>query len=753
MKHNLSVVLGAFLLALALFGCGGGGSAPQTGRATVSVTWPAASTRLIPFASSSIRVLVTQGTQGVGEAILARPASGGTASATFDRLPTGSVTVTATAYPDPNAAGVAQAAGSAPVTIVKGQVASLNLTLASTITEATVSPVAASVAVGGDTKLAVSFRNAQSQVVLVALATTQWTSRTPGVATVDAAGRVVGVAAGTAVIEAKDTESGKVGLAEVTVTGSGGGGGGGSGSATYNPANGHYYEAVVVSNGISWTNAKAAAEARGGYLATLTSAAENDFVFGLIDSATFWTLGGSPQSSFGPWLGGEFKSGVWQWVTGEPWSYTNWHSGQPDRASGVEDKLMFWVRTANVRQSTWNDVINYDNPPGRPITYVIEWNTNPGGGGTGSTSDDPTSGLQPPPYSGTANPNAPTFSAPASYSTVSAPQNILVADLDGDGNQDVIVGGSNGVAVLFGRGDGTLTASQQVFTKVDGGYPQAIADMNGDGRLDIVAPDNLDKVHVIPNLGNRQFGDSLVTTVGWRVRYLTAGDFNQDGKRDIAVSGYDSANITFYAGTGTGALTKGVSFNVSGWVGGLASGDLDADGKLDIAAAFNTSIVDTSGWQVVRGNGNGTFTQGATYQTATQSVLYPLIADFNRDGRWDVALSNFHASHTSVSLNNGAGTFALRTTYSFPGNPHSGAVADLNRDGYPDIIEPLAGQRKFFVLRNKGNGQLADRVEYDALGNNTIFLTTADLNKDGKPDVICSGRDSNIVTVSLNTTP
>lgn len=379
MKNKLFALLFCFALAMLFLGCGGGGSEPTTGRATVTITWP--SSRLIPFASTSIRLLVTQGAQGVGEAILARPTGGGTASATFDRLPTGSVTVTATAYPEANAGGTAQATGSSGVTIVKGQVASVNLTMASTITQATVSPVAASITVGGDTKLTVSFRNAQNQVVIVALATQQWISKTPAVATVDAAGRVVGVAAGTAIIEAKDTESGKTGQAQITITSSGGGGG----SVTYNPANGHYYQVGRVDGGLSWPAAKTAAEARGGYLATITGSAENAFVFNLINNLTYWNSTGA--SLLGPWLGGYRSTDVdgpnanWKWVSDEAWGYTNWLDGQPDNAGGFENKLHFFSRSTSTPAATWNDMPpDLTNPSYKnPVAYVIEWNSNPGG--------------------------------------------------------------------------------------------------------------------------------------------------------------------------------------------------------------------------------------------------------------------------------------------------------------------------------------------------------------------------------------
>jgi hypothetical protein len=140
--------------------------------------------------------------------------------------------------------------------------------------------------------------------------------------------------------------------------------------------NGHWYEAVHVPAGISWTDARDAAPSilPGGYLASINSEAENEFVFSLIDDDAFWfhDPGGG---SFGPWLGGtdEVTEGVWQWVSGESWGYTNWHPGQPDDWAGSEDYLDFYVNSPTARASTWNDLADWPLSPITAITgYVVE---------------------------------------------------------------------------------------------------------------------------------------------------------------------------------------------------------------------------------------------------------------------------------------------------------------------------------------------------------------------------------------------
>ncbi len=135
--------------------------------------------------------------------------------------------------------------------------------------------------------------------------------------------------------------------------------------------NGHFYEVISQASRVTWTDARDAAEARGGYLATITSAAENSFIYGL----------GSPTN---PWIGG-FQSpgavepaGGWNWVTKEPFAYTNWFPGSPGHEAapgntldfGGEDKLEFYQSLGG----TWNDLPN-SHPFAFTYSYVVEYAT------------------------------------------------------------------------------------------------------------------------------------------------------------------------------------------------------------------------------------------------------------------------------------------------------------------------------------------------------------------------------------------
>jgi hypothetical protein len=148
---------------------------------------------------------------------------------------------------------------------------------------------------------------------------------------------------------------------------------------TVSGGNGHSYEAVYTPAGITWDDAKTASIAAGGHLATITSAAENTFVFNLISDSKFWQttyFGVSGVFKSGPFLGGyesnpSIPNTTWSWVTGESFVYSNWEQVQPDNLGGVQHVLVFGG--LDTIKATWDDSTG-------PIThstllgYIIEKN-------------------------------------------------------------------------------------------------------------------------------------------------------------------------------------------------------------------------------------------------------------------------------------------------------------------------------------------------------------------------------------------
>jgi hypothetical protein len=127
----------------------------------------------------------------------------------------------------------------------------------------------------------------------------------------------------------------------------------------------HYYDALSTPEGLNWNFAWDSALGHGGYLATITSQAENDFVFGLVDSSVYWYTRPGSGALAGPWLGGTQDFGSqepdsgWHWVTTESMNYRNWSSGQPDN-QGNENVIHFG-ESVGVRVSTWDDASSLDD--------------------------------------------------------------------------------------------------------------------------------------------------------------------------------------------------------------------------------------------------------------------------------------------------------------------------------------------------------------------------------------------------------
>lgn len=157
----------------------------------------------------------------------------------------------------------------------------------------------------------------------------------------------------------------------------------------YFPGTGHYYEVIADFSGLSWTEARAAAESQiwqgeHGYLACITSEAENLFVFDLTLVSGIWYT--STVWEIGPWLGGYQLPGSgepdegWSWISGEPWIYSNWFQGQPDNNgwNGENENCLGYWGHAGTPAPTWNDYTD-DRPVGPVYGYVVEFAGSPVG--------------------------------------------------------------------------------------------------------------------------------------------------------------------------------------------------------------------------------------------------------------------------------------------------------------------------------------------------------------------------------------
>jgi FG-GAP-like repeat len=179
----------------------------------------------------------------------------------------------------------------------------------------------------------------------------------------------------------------------------------------------------------------------------------------------------------------------------------------------------------------------------------------------------------------------------------------------------------------------------------------------------------------------------------------------------------------------------------------VAVGDLNGDGKLDLAVANSSSNTVS----VLLGTGNGAFQPQVSYVTGT-SPRSVTVGDLNGDGKLDLAVANYNSASVSVLLGNGNGTFQFQTEQSVFGTPGSLTIGNFNRDGKPDLAATSLASNVILVLPGYGTGTFYD-INYGtnlATSPIPVSMSIGDLNGDGASDIVVADFSSNTVGVLLN---
>jgi hypothetical protein len=343
------------------------------------------------------------------------------------------------------------------------------------------------------------------------------------------------------------------------------------------------------------------------------------------------------------------------------------------------------------------------------------------------------------------------------------PTMVSIADVNKDGNFDILVanGGSANLSVYLGDGRGGFSqANGSPFSAGQNPADIAIGDFNGDGNVDIaIANHGVKLVTVLLGNGKGQFsfapGSPFSVESNPHPHGIAVADFNGDKKPDIAIDSWAENEVLVMFGKGDGTFqTPGMKFDVGKRpYQRLRTADVNEDGSPDII----TSNFDAASVSVLLGDGRGNFTR-KDFPTPPDPFGIA-IADLNGDHHLDIAIAHYSGHGTDPSKNalsalvgDGKGNFALAKGSPFSTGHYPGTLAagDLNSDGIADIVVPNYEDGTLTVYLCGRNGITLAGYSPIRTGHTPHGVAIADLNHDGKADVVVAEEEDNDVLVLIS---
>ncbi|MGC9950205.1 MAG: VCBS repeat-containing protein [Bryobacteraceae bacterium] len=341
------------------------------------------------------------------------------------------------------------------------------------------------------------------------------------------------------------------------------------------------------------------------------------------------------------------------------------------------------------------------------------------------------------------------------------PTSIAVGDFNGDGKLDLAVANVadvESVVVLLGKGDGTFQppASYRGGQDVES---LAVGDFNGDGKLDLVTANkgstpSEGSIAILLGNGDGTFQNALTYADLLQPQAVVVGDWNGDGKADLAVSESQGMTLSAWLGKGDGSFETPVDYNLAGYAGALATADFNNDGKPDLAVLTGSQEYGIDDNQntvsVLLGNGDGTFRTPVVYLVGDAPFSSLTVADFNGDGKPDVAASYNNGGTVSILLGAGDGSFQLGAVLGVGACPEGLIAADLNGNGKADLAIADSCSFAVAILLGNGKGQFGPQPRSYSLEPGGLSIAVGDFNGDGKPDLAVANTMSDTLSILIN---
>ena len=329
-----------------------------------------------------------------------------------------------------------------------------------------------------------------------------------------------------------------------------------------------------------------------------------------------------------------------------------------------------------------------------------------------------------------------------------SPAYLLSSDFNLDGFPDLLSANGNGhTATLFlGKGDGTFRAPRNLKVFPEPSYA-ATGDLNKDGFPDIVLNSKgANGLSILLGYGNGNFRPAKKISTGRVPLTAILDDFNNDSHLDIAVS-LTFNKLEIYIGAGNGKFKKGNTYATGSRARSIVSGDFNKDSFKDIAIASNSS--GSSSLRILEGHGDGSFSSPKRYAKG-KSIFVLAKADMNEDGWQDLVAASAQGDNMYFLKSTKDGKFAEPIAFSAGGGPAAITIGQFDNDNLNDVAVANGRSSSFSVIfRTPQGGFRHPSRDYIVEGGTPLAISSADYNKDGKKDIAVASAAKDIVEIYL----